>query len=52
MCSGYWETCKCEDCKEVTKLYDDLDWYKRDKKENEEIIKDIENKIESMGYFV
>jgi hypothetical protein len=52
MCSGYWETCNCEDCKKVSGLYEDLKWYERDKKDNEEIIKEIEDKIEGMGYSV
>lgn len=48
MCSGYWETCTCEDCKEVKELYEALEFYWDNKEEKEE----IERKIESMGYFI
>ena len=26
MCEGYWETCTCEDCKEVKELYEHLNF--------------------------
>ena len=48
MCTGYWETCKCEDCKEVKELYEALDFYWDNKEERE----DIERTIESMGYSI
>ena len=51
MCNGYWESCKCEDCKRVTVLYEELEWYSKDK-DNKEIIKEIEKEIESMGYSI
>ena len=48
MCEGDWETCTCEDCKEVKELYEALEFYWDNKEEKEE----IERKIESMGYFI
>ena len=48
MCTGYWETCNWEDCKEVKELYEALEFYWDNKEEKEE----IERKIESMGYFI
>ena len=50
-CTGYWETCKCEDCKYAATLYEELEYYNNDP-EFEPEIKEIENKLESMGYFV
>ncbi|MGL5718823.1 MAG: hypothetical protein ACRCX2_37825 [Paraclostridium sp.] len=50
MCSGYWDKCSCNDCKEVSGLYNRLD--SLDRKEELEEVKQIENKIESMGYSV
>ena len=41
MCNGYWETCSCEDCKEVKELYEALDFYWDNKEEKEEIIMKI-----------
>ena len=52
MCSGYWETCNCEDCKEVAGLYKEHEWYSRQKNDNKEIIEEIENKINGMGYSI
>ena len=52
MCKGYWEVCHCKDCIEVKDLYDRLEWLEDDKEVNAEEIKELENKIESMGYFV
>ena len=59
MCSGYWETCNCEDCNRAKELYDDIefylsieelnndtDFYRAIKKAQEEAIKELEN----MGY--
>ena len=40
MCEGYWETCNCEDCKEVKELYEALEFYWDNKEEKEEIEKD------------
>ena len=48
MCTGYWETCNCGDCKEVKELYEALEFYWDNKEERE----DIERTIESMGYFI
>lgn len=48
MCNGYWETCSCEDCKEVKELYEALEFYWDNKEEREE----IERTIESMGYSI
>ena len=52
MCNGYWENCSCNNCLEVKGLYDRLEWLEDDKETNSGEIKEIENKIESMGYFV
>lgn len=52
-CTGYWDTCQCEDCQCVAALYEDLVWYHNNgPEEYQEEIKELENKIESMGYFV
>ena len=48
MCEGYWETCKCEDCKKVKELFSDMSFYW----DNEEERKEIERTIESMGYSI
>ena len=48
MCEGYWETCKCEDCKKVKELFSDLSFYWDNEEEREE----IERTIESMGYSI
>ena len=48
MCTGYWETCKCEDCKKVKELFSDLSFYWDNEEEREE----IERTIESMGYSI
>lgn len=50
-CTGYWETCKCKDCKYAATLYEELEYYNNDP-EFEYEIKEIENKLESMGYSV
>jgi cell division protein FtsB len=52
MCNGYWETCKCEECKKVSSLYEELEWLEKDEDFNKDEIKELENKIESMGYFI
>lgn len=52
MCSGYWNTCNCEDCKKVSSLYEELEWLEKDRDFNKDEIKEVENKIESMGYFI
>ena len=52
MCNGYWEKCDCKDCTEVKGLYEDLEWFSTDPETCKETIKEIEEKIESMGYFV
>jgi hypothetical protein len=52
MCNGYWEACNCKECKKVSDLYEELDWLEKDKDFNKDEIKEIENKIESMGYFI
>ena len=48
MCEGYWETCKCEDCKKVKELFSDMSFYWDNEEEREE----IERTIESMGYSI
>ena len=48
MCTGYWETCKCDDCQKVKELFLDRDFYWDNKEEREE----IERTIESMGYSI
>ena len=52
MCNGYWEKCDCEDCSKVKGLYEDLEWFKTDEETCKDVIKEIENEIVSMGYFV
>ena len=52
MCNGYWEKCNCEDCTKVKGLYEDLEWFKTDEETCKDVIKEIENEIVSMGYFV
>ena len=47
-CTGYWESCSCKECQEVKELYLDRDWFW----DNEEMRKEIEDNIESMGYFI
>jgi len=46
MCSGYWETCNCEDCNRAKVLYDDIEYYWDNKEAQEEAIKELEG----MGY--
>ena len=45
-CTGYWETCSCEDCKKVKELYEELEFFWDNEEEQERIIEIIE----SMGY--
>ena len=52
MCKGYWESCKCNDCVKVKGLYEKIEWLEDDKEFNAEEIKELENKIESMGYYI
>ena len=42
MCTGYWETCRCNDCEKAK------DYYWDNKEEREE----IERELEKMGYSV
>ena len=52
-CTGYYYECLCNECEEVRELYEELEWFEKDGKEfNRDIIKEIEDKIESMGYFI
>ncbi len=51
-CTGYWYECECEDCKHVAKLYEDLEWFSDDPEFNKELLEEIKNEIESMGYCV
>ena len=46
MCTGYWETCNCEDCNRAKELYDDIEYYWDNKEAQEEAMKELE----SMGY--
>lgn len=52
MCKGYSNICDCVDCKEVENLYSKLEWLEKDRDFNKEEIKEIENKIEGMGYCI
>ena len=52
MCKLDYQVCNCRECQEVKKLYSSLEWLEQDREFNQEEIKEIENKIESMGYFV
>ena len=52
MCSGYWKTCNCDDCIKVKGLYEKIEWLEDDRDVNADEIKELENKIEGMGYFV
>lgn len=45
-CTGYWETCSCEDCTRVKELYEELEFFWDNEEEQERIIEIIE----SMGY--
>lgn len=49
-CTGYWYKCDCSDCKEVSNLYAELEYYKLKGSDFEEEVEDIERKINSMGY--
>ena len=51
-CTMYWENCKCTDCKNVAELYEELEWLEKDEDYNKEEIREIKNKIVSMGYFI
>ena len=51
-CNGYWELCECEDCRRVAVLYAELDWYQQYEPQEKEIIRDLIEEIESMGYSV
>ena len=52
MCTGYWETCNCKGCNEVKELYNELEWLEKDRHFNKDEIKELEDKIENMGYFI
>lgn len=42
-CTGYWETCACDDCQKVSELYEELDWlitYEPDSKHDIKLIVD------------
>ena len=47
MCTGYWESCGCEDCNKVKELMQDRDWFWDNKEEREE----IERELEKNGIF-
>lgn len=49
-CNGFWEMCECEDCRRVAVLYAELDWYLEFEPHEKEIINQLVNEIESMGY--
>ena len=51
-CNGFWEMCECEDCKRVAVLYDELDWYEEFEPKEKEIITQLIEEIESMGYSI
>ena len=48
MCTGYWETYRCNDCEKAKELYQDLDHYWDNKEERER----VEKELEKMGYSV
>ena len=48
MCNGYWEVCTCNDCKIAKGLYEDYEWHKDNKEEQECITR----KLEDMGYSI
>ena len=52
MCNGYWEKCNCNDCAKAKDLYERIEWLESDREANLEEIKELENEIEAMGYFV
>ena len=48
MCTGYWETCRCNDCRKAKELHDDINFYWDNKEERER----AEKELEDMGYSV
>lgn len=48
MCTGYWETCDCFDCRKAKELHDDINFYWDNKEERER----AEKELEDMGYSV
>lgn len=52
VCNGYWYECECEDCKLVAELYEELEWYEQDREEFAYEIKELQDKIEALGYCI
>ena len=52
MCKLNYEICNCGECQNVKNLYEQFEWFEQDREFNQEIIRELENKIESMGYFI
>lgn len=53
MCNGYYEICNCKDCKRVKELYEQLEWYENnDREEFSYEVLELEDKIENLGYWV
>ena len=48
MCNGFWYECSCKDCEKAKDLYEEYEWHKDNKEEQEYIAK----KLESMGYSI
>ena len=48
MCNGYWYECDCKECQEAKSLYEEYEWHKDNKEEQEYIAK----KLESIGYSI
>jgi hypothetical protein len=51
-CTGYWETCNCEDCKYVAYLYEMVEWLECNEDEYLDEIEEIKKKILDMGYSI
>ena len=52
MCNGRWEKCDCIDCTRVKELYENIEWLSDDREFNAELIKEMEDEIKGMGYFM
>ena len=51
-CNGFYETCECEDCKRVTQLYEELEYYQDDREDFAYEIAELEQQILAMGYWL
>ena len=52
MCKLDYQVCNCGECQNVKNLYEELEWFAQDREYNQDIIRELENKIESMGYSI